>query len=255
MQQEEPVGGGWTGSCEIRLRGGEKLVQLLLGPSSSGHIHHRPDEIANHMVEIPVSTDLEAISNVPPTGPNGASHAAALSAFRLARFGEFAKGTLAWDQVCGRGKHLRVELGVGEVPAPPAVERGSRRLLHAESVFVGSRDRVKTRMEVRRNPSDLIQPDLWRQQGVHRLAKLCGRPLRGHIDGRDLPQRVHAAVRASGSHNGAAFSGDLLEPSFQLTLYGRSRILELPPLERRAIVLDDQAVPSELPGDHAGKGK
>lgn len=66
---------------------------------------------------------------------------------------------------------------------------------------------------------------------------------------------MHSAIRATGPHYGAAFLGNLFKHSFQLTLNGRSRVLQLPPVERGAVILDDQAVPLELLGDHGGKGR
>ena len=243
--EEEPFGRRRPRCAQCGVRALEHLRHLRERSPSPGDLDHRSDEVAHHPVQVAVRLDPEPVPDPVPRCPLRGRHLADLAAVRLARPCESPEGATAGDQQGGLGQPVRIDAGSRDVPAPAGPEGRRRLRCHAEAVLVDAGRRVEPGVEVRRDPADLLDPDLGAEERVHRPAELLGGPARRHIHGRNLAECVHAGVGPTGSGDGPVSAGERLEYAFEFRLHRRSAGLALPAAERCAVVLDDEEVTPE----------
>ena len=77
---------------------------------------------------------------------------------------------------------------------------------------------------------------------IDRIAYIVGVPILGKIDMRDLTQRMHAGIGASGAEHGDALAGKSRDRFRQYALHRDAVVLRLPADKRRAVIFDGELV-------------
>ena len=177
---------------------------------------------------------------------------APVSPLGLARFGERLEGMFAQD---GSGCTLEKSLlqGLGEGPAPVAMERGPGLRRKSELIKIGPLYRIVTRMEAGGRGLYALDPDVVRQHSGQGLLEFFGLPRAWKGRDRNLTGRVHPSIGSSRSDHRAMGTRELLQGRLQLPLNGALRGLDLPAVEGGSIILENQLEAVVLHGVHDRK--
>ena len=243
-----------------RGRGGQKVTLGLCQKTAKGRqrslasrdIHHRSDQIPNHMMEEAVSGDSKREPEPLPGFPTGFVNGAPVSPLGLSRLGEGLEGILAHDGL-GRALEKCLIQRIGEGPAPTPVERRPGFCRKPEVIEIRALHGVIAGMEIGRGGLYTLDPDVIRQYSGQGLLEFCGLPRiwkggDGHLAG-----RMNAAIGSSRSDHRATGTCELLQGRLQLPLNGALLALYLPAVEGGSIILKNQLEAIVLHGVHARK--
>ncbi len=108
-------------------------------------------------------------------------------------------------------------------------------------------------MEIGGGELDALYPDVVRQHSGQGLLELFRLPRVWNGDDRYLAGRMHPAIGSSRSDHRATGTRELLQGRLQLPLNGALPALDLPAVEGRSIILENQLEAFVLHGIHISK--
>jgi len=226
-----------------------------LGSSSSPHVDHGPDQIAHHVVKVPVRRDGERQSQLLPGRPRSGTDVAPVAPLGLAGLREGSKRSLSHDELRTLVESFGFH-GVAQGPAPRSMKRRGGLVRLSESIDVRSSPSVEPGVEVPCGAACSRNPDVPRENRVEGGSQVLRTPPDGNVDGGDLARRVHPAVGSPGSDHRSRAAREPFENGLDLTLHGTLRGLHLPAVEVRAVVVDGQPKTVDfLPWRHGRKGR
>lgn len=160
-------------------RARQKGLEIGLRTPPSADLHHRSDEVPNHVMEEPIGDDLEeetaAEAVATPLLPSSLRDHAPIAPLLLSALREREEGVVADDSV-GTPVHGRpVELRMNG-PAEWREERRVRVRRGADEIAVPARHRVVSWVEGVGDPMDLLHPEVRGEDGSEGTLKLFGCP-------------------------------------------------------------------------------
>ena len=247
-------------TCRRCGRGGPKVTlwlfeetpEVLQGALASCNVHHRSNQIPNHMMKEAVGGDPKREPEVFPGCPTGLVYRTAVPPLGLARLSEGLEGILAHDRSGRTLEKPRIQR-LGERPAPMAVEGRTGLCRKAEMIKICTVHRIVTGMEIGGGGLYAFDPDVTRQYCGQGLLEFFGLPRVWKGGDRYLAGRMHPAIGSSRSDHRATGTSELLQGRLQLPLNGALRALDLPAVEGGSIILENQLEAMVLHGVHIRK--
>ena len=112
-----------------------------------------------------------------------------------------------------------------------------------DAIEIMALDRREARIEIRRDLLGREHRDRLRpQMEIDRVAHLVDVPILGEIDMRDLAERMHAGIGASGADDRDALAGKSRDRFGEHALHRDAIVLRLPADKGRAVIFDGELV-------------
>ena len=230
----------------------EETPEVLQRALASCNVHHRSNQIPNHMMKEAVGGDLKREPEVFPRCPTGLVYRTPVPPLGLARLSEGLEGIFAHDRSGRTLEKPRIQR-LGERPAPMAMEGRPGLCREAEMIKIRAAQRIVTRMETGGGVLYALDPDVVRQYSGQGLLELFGLPSVWKGGDRYLAGRMHPAIGSSRSDHRATGTSELLQGRLQLPLNGALLALDLPAVEGGSIILENQLEAMVLHGVHIRK--
>ena len=230
----------------------QEMPKIVQGSFASCDLHHRSDQIPNHMMKEAIGGDPECEPELFPGLPTGFMDRAPVPPLGLSRLGERLEGMLAHDRF-GRAPEKHPIQRLRERPAPVPVEGRSGLRRKTEMIEIRAVHRVVAGMEIRGRGLYTLDPDVIGQYGRQGLLELFGLPRIWEGGDGHLAGRMHPTIGSSGSDHRATSTRELLQGRLQLPLNGALLALNLPAVEGGSIILKNQLEAFVLHGVHARK--
>jgi hypothetical protein len=246
---------GWRrggGGPKFTLGLFEETPQVLQRALASCDVHHRSNQVPNHMMKEAVCCDPQREPEVSPGFPTGLVYRAPVSPLGLARLSEGLEGMLTHDR-SRRTLEKPCIQRLAERPAPVAVKGRPGLRRKSEMIKIRAVDRIVTGMEIGGGGLYALDPDVVRQHSGQGLLELFGLPRAWKGGDRYLAGRMNPAIGSSRSDHRAMGTRELLQGRLQLPLNGALLALDLPAVEGGSIILKYQLEAMVLHGVHSRK--
>ncbi len=250
--EKQTRGGCWGGGPKFTPGLFQETPDVFQRAPASRDVHHRPDQIPNHMVQEAVGRDPQREPQLAPGFPTRFVNGATVPPLGLPRLGESLEGILS-DNRLGRALEKHMVQSLGQGPAPVAVERRSRLCRQPETIEIRATQRIVSGMEVGGDGFDALDPDVFRKNSRQGLLEFFGLPRFWKGRDRYLSGRMDAAIGSSRSDHRPTGTRELLQGRLQLPLNGALFALDLPAVEGGSIILKNQLEAIVLHGVHARK--
>ena len=250
--EKETSGRRGGGGPKVTLGLFQEMPKILKGSFASGDLHHRSDQIPNHMMNEAIGGDPEREPEPFPGLPTGFVYRAPIPPLGLARLGESLEGMFAHDRF-GRAAEKRRIQRLSERPAPVPVEGRPGLRRKTEMIEIRAVHRVVTGMEIQGGGLYTLDPDVVGQYSRQRLLEFFRLPRIWKGGDRHLAGRMDPAIGSSGPDHRATRIRELLQGRLQLPLNGALLALNLPAVEGGSIILKNQLEAFVLHGVHARK--